>query len=279
MNKIINIAGSARHYLPRQQKHSRTIGHFVKNGIMEFNSPKLAIEHAKKRILKALHSEQPFERGIVIKNNTLINEVNGNSNEVTISGKYLNNSDCFVHGHLFDTPLSFEDFEAVMLGGGNSVIAYNPKGEYSRIDIKPRKWADYLPKDSRQKVYRQEREAVVENARSDYFLKIDIALDNMTSTNMNKIREDLDSLLANLKFKDQLRILTSFQSWQNNKLVNLDDVPEGTKDFFEKLNNYSTKVFYNALHQFWQENIHKYGGKYTTNYTNFGKLLILKISE
>ena len=51
---------------------------------ISFQSPQAAQAYAKKRVLQALNNSLPFERGILIKKNVVLGEINGSFDSVDL---------------------------------------------------------------------------------------------------------------------------------------------------------------------------------------------------
>lgn len=138
----------------------QALGYVHSNGNISFTDATTAEEYAKKRILKALNDQKPFERGLFQKGNTILGEVDGTVNTIDINNvtciqqgsrlcgdKISNDGVRFLHGHPDvygygqTTPISqvangFNkggDFGELHRLGLDEIVAYNRLGEFSSI--------------------------------------------------------------------------------------------------------------------------------------------------
>ena len=120
---------------------------------ISFQSPQVAQAYAKKRVLQALNNSSPFERGILIKKNVVLGEINGSFNSVDLK-KYIANKkvagSTFFHGHpeVYGEamPVSITDFLVQVGNKIKNMVAFNKDGEFSILEEKiEKKFYNYLP--------------------------------------------------------------------------------------------------------------------------------------
>lgn len=120
---------------------------------ISFQSPQAAQAYAKKRVLQALNNSLPFERGILIKKNVVLGEINGSFDSVDLK-KYIANKkvagSTFFHGHpeVYGEamPVSITDFLVQVGNKIKNMVAFNKDGEFSILEEKIEKnFYNYLP--------------------------------------------------------------------------------------------------------------------------------------
>lgn len=120
---------------------------------ISFQSPQAAQAYAKKRVLQALNNSLPFERGILIKKNVVLGEINGSFDSVDLK-KYIANKkvagSTFFHGHpeVYGEamPVSIADFLVQVGNKIKNMVAFNKDGEFSILEEKiEKKFYNYLP--------------------------------------------------------------------------------------------------------------------------------------
>ncbi len=246
MNKI-NLLNSHRMFanIKKLKKiDPQKLGYVCADGTINFQTPNIALEYAKNRVVAPLRQKEPFERLVLIDKSRIIKEVDGLKNEVPCDTKNYN-FDTFVHGHPDclgegkTLPLSLDDIVLLYKNapnGAKRTIAYNSRGEYSMLE---RKEAPMKP------------EEIPEMIREYYFKDFN-----------NKC------LVALYNFMDEVKIITK-EKWtelrHSGKLKDiLKDLPEG--DFFDQL---QIKLDSLILHKAIKDNCEKFGAIYKTNFSNF----------
>ena len=120
---------------------------------ISFQSPHSTQTYTKKRVLQALNNSSPFERGILIKKNVVLGEINGSFNSVDLK-KYIANKkvagSTFFHGHpeVYGEamPVSITDFLVQVGNKIKNMVAFNKDGEFSILEEKiEKKFYNYLP--------------------------------------------------------------------------------------------------------------------------------------
>ena len=122
------------------------VGYICPNGNINFQTNEAAVTYAKNSIIAALKCKKPFERAIVLSDNTILGEYDGNSDTVTITinirkvKKHLHNKISVYHGHTDNTetegvtnPISFDDYRFMKYEKVDEVVAINSKGEFSKL--------------------------------------------------------------------------------------------------------------------------------------------------
>ena len=102
-----------------------------------FCTEKTARKYAKNRVIQALNKDEPFERGIIYRQNIILREFDGTTNSIrfSLSSEELSDNLVFVHGHPFPrfNPLSIDDFLGQIIGNFKEMVAYNVFGEFSSL--------------------------------------------------------------------------------------------------------------------------------------------------
>ena len=123
----------------------KTFGWIRPDGVINFQTVEAAEDYAKKRCVSALNAEKPFERGVLVNDNQILADVDGDIAEVNMSdycGKMVDAS--FFHGHVKlkknpEQPLSLTDYLTMLSQGVKKVVAFNKNGEHSTLIRKPEK--------------------------------------------------------------------------------------------------------------------------------------------
>lgn len=122
-----------------------TIGYVDKQGYINFLNDKVANNYAKNRVLAALNTEKPFERGLIIDGKRILAEKDGNVEEIHIDDiAHLLPGNSYVHGHpdiskYGSAPVSLLDYLTMVSQKCKKMVAYNSKGEYSSLTQQPQK--------------------------------------------------------------------------------------------------------------------------------------------
>ena len=155
---------------PKGKINLDTLGYVHKTGEISFANSETALNYAKKRVVSALNYEngkKPFERGIIIHDNTILSQADGNSGSVMLkpAQKHRLLDIVTVHGHPDTTtsrieefvrkirsifkkqtkkpinqtdgitnPISFQDYRSLMLSPNEKeAIVFNSKGQFSKL--------------------------------------------------------------------------------------------------------------------------------------------------
>lgn len=104
-----------RYQMPKGKINTKTLGWIKPDGVINFQSVKIAENYAKNRCVSALHTPQPFEKGVLVKDNQVLAEINGDFTIIDISpySDKMTGATVF-HGHPklgdYTFPVSLEDY-------------------------------------------------------------------------------------------------------------------------------------------------------------------------
>lgn len=125
------------------------VGYICPNGNINFQTNEAAVTYAKNSIIAALKCQKPFERALVLSDNTILGVFDENSKSLKITTnikkikKHLHNKISVYHGHTDNTetegvtdPISFYDYRFLKFNGVDEVVAFNSKGEFSKLKNK-----------------------------------------------------------------------------------------------------------------------------------------------
>ena len=123
----------------------KTLGWVRPDGVINFQTAEIAEKYAKNRCVSALNIAQPYEKGVLVKDNIILAEVVGDINKVDMSkyvGKMADAS--FFHGHPKlkgnpESPLSLPDYLFMISQKLKKIVAFNKNGEHSTLIQKPQK--------------------------------------------------------------------------------------------------------------------------------------------
>lgn len=234
-----------------------------------FQSGEVAQKYAKNRVMQALKSKNSFERGLIIKDNVILSEINGSNSRIVLDD-HLPQVDLrgceFVHGHpdiskFGTTPPSLEDYLSLLGLNLSKMIVYNKEGEFSAIERSQSKFFKFLPKKLVKLLEFVENVgngsiAVSEYAKmwSKLFPKdLQKAVEVLIHSNLD------NELLADRKLAHLGKIIQS-----NQELV--DCIKWKT---YEILGNSDTSI--KAIDNFWKNNSKRLRYKYSTNFSNLDK--------
>lgn len=228
-----------------------------------------AQKYAKNRVVKALNGKYPFERGILLKNNIVYAEINGEKSRIVLDDNLpkIDFEGCeFVHGHpdiskFGTTPVSLEDYLSFLGLKLNKMVAYNKEGEFSEIEKIKSKFFKFLPK----KIVNmlnflrdvgRGSVAVSEYAKmwSNLFPK------DLQKSVEGLIHSSLDNeLLADRKSVQLGKIV------QSNKQL-MDCIKANTREVLT-----SSDLPIKTIDRFLKDNSKRLGYKYSTNFSNLNK--------
>lgn len=257
--------------VPQKKISAAEVGYVCPDGAINFKTSNTAYTYAKNRVLQALHTPKPFERGLIIKGTSVIKEIDGNYLEVNVKTRDAEDADCFIHGHIIDTPLSLEDLTALLRTKHlKSIVALNRKGEYSKFEIKSSKWENVLPRKFRQKLERYERIYNAKDAENDYNNYMAKSHEEF-NTGLESISDEINQIMNNASDNTFIKISNWLDRFQYELVSDADEIPEDIRPVFEKFISFikediNKSVF--KIHQFWEKYSHKYNVRYDTNYTN-----------
>ena len=250
----------------RKNTNPKELGYIHPDGMIIFQTNDVAQKYAKNRVMQALHLEEPFERGVFINKNIILEEINGNNNSIDlISTKIFKQRNCgldkeidvnetieFVHGHPdyfgkgYTMPLTggdgftFPSDYAVMIGHNlKKVTAYNSLGEFNTIT-----WLGNKTK----------LEAIQKHS-SDYWNYLAKLLDKKDYEHYK------DFMQKCIKYVQENNGQLSLELIEENQVITSKIIEKA-----EKLLN--TRRGAKICHGLWRRNASEYGVSYSTNFSN-----------
>ena len=113
--------------VPKVKINSKTLGYISSNGNINFQSEEVALKYAKNMVLKTLHSSNPVERALIIKDSRIIADKLGDYSSVDLGN--INKLDTsLIHGHPEPTPISIYDAKYLLLSGAKLRLHIMLKG-------------------------------------------------------------------------------------------------------------------------------------------------------
>lgn len=161
---------------PKGKINPKTLGWVRPDGAINFQSAEVAENYAKNRCVSALHSPKPFERGVLVRDNQVLAEVNGDITQIDMS-KYSDKmvGADFYHGHPSTEsnealPVSLADYLVLVSQRLKKVVAFNRNGEHSTLTQNPQKsmFIRLLPKKWQEKLIPFEQIGMGSIATSEY---------------------------------------------------------------------------------------------------------------
>lgn len=144
---------------PKGKISPKTLGYVCPNGIINFQSAEAAENYAKNRCVSALQGHKPFERGVIVKDNKILAEINGEATNIETKAQTSKMKGAsFYHGHPTNDngtlPLSLNDYLVMISQELNKIVAFNKYGEHSTMKQKTKKsfLQTILPKSVKEKV-------------------------------------------------------------------------------------------------------------------------------
>ena len=71
--------------VPKGKINPKNMGYVLSDGTINFGSEESAKLYAKNRIMSALKSKEPFERGVYVNKNRILEEADGTTNSVKMN--------------------------------------------------------------------------------------------------------------------------------------------------------------------------------------------------
>lgn len=213
----------------------------------------------------------PYERGFVIKNSTIIANIQGDAVKVNYGNIDLTDT-IIAHGHPRingdESPLSFEDVITSINNDVKETIAYNQKGEFSKLTVLPqskiisRLLPQFLHKcllKIKHKIYTQ----VLTNMYNEFVDNLRI---EESGKDLNKIKKELNDIFRTADEKTQ----QTFQKWSEEHNTkgygDFSQLPANQKEVIQNLYNLISLLREN-MHSFWDINAKTFNMRYETNYT------------
>lgn len=220
-----------------------TLGWVRPDKAVQFATPKAAQGYAKNRIMQALHSKEPFERAVFLKDNVVLGEFGGTYSNVHIETSLPDSGVRLWHGHPDNSPLSVYDFLAQIQADLFEIRAINDKGMFSSLT----KMSAQPIQDDLTFGRKVAKIAFKENSKLYPKYIRDIAEKFLHAGN-NSLNKFSDPELANAGFRlvtERPDLLAQF-SKEITKLQQTDNI----RNFFGK---------------FWTKNAEKFGYKYSSD--------------
>lgn len=264
-------------YNPKLNKsiNMETLGYCLPDGKIKFRTNEVALKYAKNRVLHALHCKQPFERGIIISDSTILSEINGTYKSVDTNKELDCLNTIFIHGHPQDTPISQPDSKVLLLSNAKEIIAYNSKGEYSSLKkfIKP----DDASSKFKKFIFACKNLFNCTNAEVDYLgtwheFKNKIGLNKKIKTIESKITKTFTEK-SNHQYSEAFQ--KSLDLYENTGQENYFTLPPHIRELVAeliKLDKEEIECSKEFTHNFWKENAYKYNLSYSTNYIQKGDM-------
>lgn len=234
-----------------------------------FQSGDVAQMYAKNRVLQALKSKDSFERGILLKENVIYSEINGDNSRIVLEGKLpkMDLKGCdFVHGHpdiskFGTTPVSLEDYLSFLGLNLNKMIAYNKEGEFSSIEKVQSKFYKFLPKKLVKLL------EFVQNVGNGSIAVSEYA--KMWSKLFPKDLQKSVEVLIHSNLDNELLA--------DRKLAYLGKMVQSNQELMECIKFKTFEVLSDsdapikAIDNFWKNNSKRLGYKYSTDFSNLNK--------
>mgnify|MGYP006988887634 CR=1 FL=1 len=239
--------------VPKGKVNPKTLGYVCPNGNINFQSEDVALNYAKNRVMKC----KGYERGVVIKGNTIIADIKGSENCVNYKNIDITDT-VIVHNHPNDTVISLDDAVCLLRGNAKKIVAFNTKGQYSQLTLLPKirrlnfSWREWLINK-----LNGERETIAEKCLEDLG-------EQSIPQKISQIFYNADEKLTNI-----------IQRWlrkrQENPIVDTSEFPVNIKPFFDHVNDVERKCIplqSKYTHDLFSKSDKKFGFKYETNYSN-----------
>lgn len=252
--------------IPLKNIDSSMLGWIRPDKTINFQSEKAAQAFAKNQVIKALEAPFPYEKGILLKQNRVLCETNGDGMSVEIPDlpKKITRGACYVHGHPdlqafrgSTTPVSLGDYLVMLTNKFDKMIAYNIKGEYNMLEKKP---------DSRlQKLLPHFITKILE-----FFTTVgagSLVVEKYAKNWAAQFPKDLQISAEKLMHAAQGGIFANQKMAKSAKELMFDSklmkrIADLEQDMLK--NGTSSKV----IDRFWQENAKTVGVKYSTDFSN-----------
>lgn len=250
---------------------SGTVGYVLENGHINFISHQKAMEVARHRILKTLHSSEPFERGIIVKGSQITADVKGDYNSVNFPQDEMENAIC-IHGHVQSTPISIEDYFILLLGKAKEIIAINSKGEYSKLTrLEPPSWTKKIPEKFSEFLSGLQTKIRISKIEKEYknlTKPLDENIKQETFNITNQIREIISKATP-----EQIPYITKcIKDFQTKGILTTKNVPDEMVEVmkeWKKLDEYEVKSKTPLVDEFWTtHDPEMLGAKYSTDYSS-----------
>lgn len=253
---------------PKVRIKPAELGYVRPDKSIVFQSPEAAQTYAKNTVIKELYGKNPHEKGVILKDNVVLMELDGDENSIDLISANvpldIANGAIFVHGHPTmkngkTTPISLNDFVMQCAYKFKTMIAYNADGEICRLDeaSKNSKLAKFVPKrisDAFDSILR-----VVK--LKDVFSQYVKMWANLLPENLRSYIEPLfHSRFSGSFIVDSKLVAIGQELRKDEKLVKV--IGEKEQEILTGTNGQR------AIHDFWIQNAEKYGYKYSTDFSH-----------
>ena len=249
----------------------KTIGYICPNGNINFATKENALEYAKNYIVKALRSNPPYERGVVIKNSTIIANIDGDAVKVNYGNIDLTDT-IIAHGHPRingdESPLSLGDVITSINNDVKEVIAYNQKGEFSKLTVLSHSkiLSKLLPRFLHKRLLKIKHKIYTQVLTNMYNEFVDNLRIEASGKDLNKIKKELNDIFQTADENTQ----QTFQKWSEEHNTkgygDFSQLPANIKEVIQDAYNFISLLREN-MHSFWNNNAKTLNMRYKTNYT------------
>ena len=233
----------------RGKIESSKLGYILSDGTINFSNVEAAFEYGKNRCVQALNGNNPYEHGVVISGKRVLEEIIGTRSSCSFNPRKYKTKITFLHGHpdMYakggTTPVSVADFRALvgnifMNRNVDEVVAFNSKGEYSKLSKKVKKYKNKLSL-----IWNYIKYAKIEKKEQKMLSKLSVA----------PLIEKINSLQKKLRTKDGINEIIYNQLLEIDKQIASFKVSES-----------DCKI----IHEFWKKNASSLGVIYETNFSN-----------
>lgn len=251
---------------PKGKINPKTLGWVRPDGVINFQSAEAAETYAKNRCVSALRTAKPFERGVLLRDNQVLAEVNGDFTKIDMSpysDKMVGAT--FFHGHPklegHTLPVSLGDYLVMVSQQVKKLVAFNEKGEHSILIQNPQKslFIRLLPKKWQEKLIPFEQIGMGSVATSEYAKEYA----KMFPKEMQKKVEQAIHTQIGIPYGSRSKIAEFEKSKFTIDEFNTLNTVEGQA----KKDGTLAKV----IHNFWEKVSKKLECSYETNYTELTK--------
>ena len=274
MSKISAVQKGISYLLwnaPKGKVNPKTLGYVLPNGNINFQTKESAYNYAKNCVMKALKSENPYERGLVIKGNTIVADVHGSQNEIRFADELDLWGTTIVHGHPDNTPISLGDAPLIVSNRAKKMVAINKNGEYSSLKLLPFKISklfSFLPtrlKSYIEHAYMYGNLAQIERAGKGIISKVN------NEVGFNSLINEIKTVYKNAD-KPLKKIIREWdKDLSRNRIGDTSKIPMNIRHLFDRANELQLKAIPKQskyVHELWQKHAKDFDMVYETNYSD-----------
>ena len=207
-------------FLPKGKINPKTLGYVCPNGTINFQTAESAQTYAKNRVMSALHAPKPFERAVFVEDSRIIGDIDGTVHKVHFDHKIIEGHKdvSLVHGHPTSTPLSDVDYSCLVANNElKSIIAYNKRGEYSKMTKEKKHWLFKLLPDKYYQILKIGRMDVAKKRFKEYaktdFKELATKIIDIQKAHKGKTKEEIIATEEGQKLKEFAR--KALTAWNN----------------------------------------------------------------